>query len=205
MTLTFTIRKSSNQTCKQKLWWWKSQNIETCVCGLISGLKLKSLIFVSVDAINTSTSTSTTETEMNDFYFKSDINPHTHNASASNILKLIIINQNTNTKGDRHNDEVNKMFAVSPVVHKYVYYASASTQFLIKNKDVLRVFQLRRKCCCIRRNWILSSPQPMALLLLPSSVSTNPTSVRCLITVRQLHALPLPMYNIYGRGYKHTS
>ena len=40
--------------------------------------------------------------------------------------------------------------------------------------------------------WILSSPQPMALLLLPSSVSTNPTSVRCLITVRQLHALPLP-------------
>ena len=41
----------------------------------------------------------------------------------------------------------------------------------------------------------------MALLLLPSSVSTNPTSVRCLITVRQLHALPLPMYNVYGRGY----
>ena len=35
--------------------------------------------------------------------------------------------------------------------------------------------------------------------------STNPTSVRCLITVRQLHALPLPMYNVYGRGYKHTS
>ena len=29
--------------------------------------------------------------------------------------------------------------------------------------------------------WILSSPQPMALLLLPSSVSTNPTPVRCLI------------------------
>ena len=53
--------------------------------------------------------------------------------------------------------------------------------------------------------WILSSPQPMALLLLPSSVSTNPTSVRCLITVRQLHALPLPMHNVYGRGYKHTS
>ena len=42
----------------------------------------------------------------------------------------------------------------------------------------------------------------MALLLLPSSVSTNPTSVRCLITVRQLHALPLPMYNVYGRGYR---
>ena len=41
----------------------------------------------------------------------------------------------------------------------------------------------------------------MALLLLPSSVSTNPTSVRCLVTVRQLHALPLPMYNVYGRGY----
>ena len=49
-------------------------------------------------------------------------------------------------------------------------------------------------------NWILSSPQPMALLLLPSSVSTNPTSVCCLITVRQLHALPLPMYNVNGRG-----
>ena len=41
--------------------------------------------------------------------------------------------------------------------------------------------------------------------LIATSKYYNPTSVRCLITVRQLHALPLPMYNVYGRGYKHTS
>ena len=33
--------------------------------------------------------------------------------------------------------------------------------------------------------------QPMAPLHLPSSATTNPTSVHCLITVRQLHAYPL--------------
>ena len=37
-------------------------------------------------------------------------------------------------------------------------------------------------------NWTLSSLQPMVPLTLPSSASTNPTSVLCLITVRQLHA-----------------
>ena len=37
-------------------------------------------------------------------------------------------------------------------------------------------------------NWTLSSLQPMAPLPLPSPASTNPSSVHCLITVRQLHA-----------------
>ena len=46
-------------------------------------------------------------------------------------------------------------------------------------------------------NWTLSSLQPMAPLPLPSSASTNPISVHCLITVRQLHAT----YNL-GRWYK---
>ena len=36
--------------------------------------------------------------------------------------------------------------------------------------------------------WTLSSLQPMASLLLPSSTSTSPSSVHCLITVCQLHA-----------------
>ena len=53
------------------------ENIETlCLCGLISDLKKKSFISVSVYAIN-------------DFYFKSDINPH---VSASNILEHIFTN-----------------------------------------------------------------------------------------------------------------
>ena len=51
----------------------------------------------------------------------------------------------------------------------------------------------------------LSSLQPMVPLPLHSSACTNPTSVHCLITVRQLHAWHLPPYNLVGRGYKLTS
>ena len=36
-------------------------------------------------------------------------------------------------------------------------------------------------------NWTLSSLQPMAPLPRPSSASKNPSSVHCLITMRQLH------------------
>ena len=71
--------------------------------------------------------------------------------------------------------------------------SSSSVKFLGITFDSALTFRYHfRNVATLTRHRLLklnsSFLQPMAPLPLPSSTSTNPTSVHCLITVRQLHA-----------------